>query len=106
MQSYLACTRSKVVNIFVGAGFSSRSKPGTGYKYRSVFPLISLFLASALFPSYLLAQSSASDECLYMASPVRRHLERRARSSTKTILPKETLICNYSISSKAILNRT
>jgi hypothetical protein len=47
MQSYLRCTRSKAVNIFVGGSWSSGSKPGTGYKYRSVFSLISLFLASA-----------------------------------------------------------
>jgi hypothetical protein len=60
MQSYLTCTRIKVVNIFVGGGWSSGSEPGTGYKYRSVFSLISLFLASALFPLNLLAHSSSS----------------------------------------------
>src|ERR1700733_14880250 len=59
MQSYLGCTRSNVVSIFAGGGWSSGSKPGT-YKYRSVFSLISLFLASALSALNLLAQLSGS----------------------------------------------
>jgi outer membrane receptor protein involved in Fe transport len=60
MQSYSKCTSGKLVNIFVGGGWNSGSKSDTGCKYRSIFSIILLFLASALFPLHLLAQSAAS----------------------------------------------
>src|ERR1700733_5822018 len=60
MQSYSKCTRGKLVSIFVGGGWNSESKSDTGCKYRSIFSAILLFLASALFPHNLLAQSAAS----------------------------------------------
>src|SRR3984885_11105683 len=60
MQSYSKCTRGKLVSIIVGGGWNSESKSDTGCKYRSIFSSILLFLASALFPLNLIAQSAAS----------------------------------------------